>query len=277
MDPAELRRKNFIQPEQFPHTTQMGTVYDSAEYERLLDETLELADWEQLKAERDAARAEGRLVGLGMSFYAEICGLAPSAGLPTTGGWEHASVTIERDGKIFATTGSSPHGQGNETTFAQILGDEFGVPIDDITIAHGDTDVVRHGIGTFGSRSQAVGGTTLKLAGEKVRVKMAKFAAQMLEANEEDIVFADGLVSVAGVPDSGIPFSESRHSPTFRSRCPETPSRGSARTRSGSRRALPVRSAATSPRSRSSARLASSSYRSSSASTTAATSEPPRV
>ena len=208
MDPAELRRRNFLQPEQFPHTTQMGTVYDSAEYERLLDKALEQADWEQLKAERDAARAEGRLVGLGMSFYTEICGLAPSAGLPATGGWEHASVTIERDGKIFATTGSSPHGQGNETTFAQILGDEFGVPIDDITIAHGDTDVVRHGIGTFGSRSQAVGGTTLKLAGEKVRVKMAKFAAQMLEAKEEDIVFADGLVSVAGVPDSGIPFSE---------------------------------------------------------------------
>jgi carbon-monoxide dehydrogenase large subunit len=208
MDPAELRRKNFVQPEQFPYTTQMGTVYDTGEYERLLDHALEQAGWEQLKAERDAARAEGRLVGLGLSFYAEICGLAPSAGLPATGGWEHASVTVGRDGTIIGTTGSSSHGQGHETTFAQMLADEFGVPLEDINIAHGDTEVVRQGIGTFGSRSQAVGGTALKVAGGKVRAKMAKFAAQMLEAREADIVFEGGQVAVAGVADSGIPFAE---------------------------------------------------------------------
>ena len=208
MDPAELRRKNFVQPEQFPYTTQMGTVYDSGEYERLLDHALQAAGWEQLKAERDAARAEGRLVGLGLSFYSEICGLAPSAGLPATGGWEHASVTVGRDGTITGTTGASSHGQGHETTFAQLLADEFGVPIEDIAIVHGDTDIVRQGIGTFGSRSQAVGGTALKVAGGKVRAKMAKFAAQMLEAREADIVFENGQVAVAGVAGSGIPFAD---------------------------------------------------------------------
>ena len=128
MDPAELRRKNFIQPNQFPFATQMGAVYDSGDYEKALDRALKNAKWEQLKAERDAARAQGRLVGLGLSMYVEVCGIGPSASLPT-GGWEHSQVTIERDGRISATTGASPHGQGNETTFAQMLADQFGVPI----------------------------------------------------------------------------------------------------------------------------------------------------
>ena len=157
MDPAELRRKNFIQPNQFPFATQMGAVYDSGDYEKALDLALKTAKWERLKAERDAARAQGRLVGLGLSMYVEVCGLGPSSSLPT-GGWEHSQVTIERDGRISATTGASPHGQGNETTFAQMLADQFGVPIEHITILHGDTGVVKQGIGTFGSRSQAVGG-----------------------------------------------------------------------------------------------------------------------
>ena len=129
MDPAELRRKNFIQPNQFPFATQMGAVYDSGDYEKALDLALKNAKWEQLKAERDAARAQGRLVGLGLAMYVEVCGLGPSSSLPT-GGWEHSQVTIERDGRISATTGASPHGQGNETTFAQMLADQFGVPIE---------------------------------------------------------------------------------------------------------------------------------------------------
>ena len=208
MDPAELRRKNFIQPDQFPFTTQMGIVYDSGEYERLLDAVLEQAGWEQLKAERDAAHAEGRLVGLGLSFYNEICGLAPSAALATTGGWEYAGVTVQRDGKITATTGASSTGQGHETTFAQMLADTFGIPIDDVTIIHGDTAVVKQGLGTFGSRSQVVGGTALKLAADKVQAKMKKFAAQMMDALEADLVFEGGAISVQGSPGGGIPFTE---------------------------------------------------------------------
>ena len=211
MDPAEVKRKNFIKSDQFPFATQMGAVYDSGDYEKALDLALKNANWEGLKAERDRARAEGRLVGLGLAFYVEVCGLGPSASLPT-GGWEYSSVTVERSGKITATTGASPHGQGNETTFSQMLADQFGVPMEDVNILHGDTGVVKQGIGTFGSRSQAVGGTVLMKAGEKVKDKMAKFAAAMMNPNEEmdtsDMVFEGGRIYVKGSPGNSIGFSD---------------------------------------------------------------------
>jgi carbon-monoxide dehydrogenase large subunit len=207
MDPAELRRRNFIGADQFPFQTQMGAVYDSGDYQKALDLALKESNWKGLIAERDAARKDGRLVGIGLAMYVEVCGLGPSSSLPT-GGWEHSQVTIERDGRISATTGASPHGQGNETTFAQMLGDQFGVPIDHVTIHHGDTAVVKQGIGSFGSRSQAVGGTALHLAGGKVKAKMAKFAAALLEAHEDDIVFENGRVGVKGAPASAKTFAE---------------------------------------------------------------------
>ena len=207
IDPVEVRRRNFIRPDQFPYTTQTGAVYDSGDYGKALDRALEKAGWERLEAERDAAQAQGRLVGLGLSMYVEVCGVGPSAGLPA-GGWEHAQVTVERDGRISATTGASPHGQGNETTFAQMLADQFGVPLDHVTIQHGDTAVVKQGIGTFGSRSQAVGGAALHLAGGKVKGKMARFAAALLEAHEADLVFENGRIAVAGAPAAGKPFAE---------------------------------------------------------------------
>ena len=207
MDPADVRRTNFIPKDKFPYKTQMGATYDSGDSEKALDAALKASDWEALKKQRDAARAEGRLVGLGLSMYVEVCGIGPSATLPT-GGWEHSQVTIERDGRISATTGASPHGQGNETTFAQMLADQFGVPIEHVTIHHGDTQIVKQGIGTFGSRSQAVGGTALHMAGAKVKAKMAKFAAAMLEASEEDLVFENGSVHVKGAPAAGRTFRE---------------------------------------------------------------------
>jgi carbon-monoxide dehydrogenase large subunit len=207
IDPADVRRKNFIRPDQFPFATQMGAVYDSGDYEKALDLALKNSGWDQLKKDRDAAKKEGRLVGLGLAMYVEVCGLGPSAILPT-GGWEHSQVTIERDGRISATTGASPHGQGNETTFAQMLADQFGVPIEHVTILHGDTAIVKQGIGTFGSRSQAVGGAALHMAGGKVKTKMAKFASAMLEANENDLVFEGGRVYVKGAPASGKSFAE---------------------------------------------------------------------
>jgi aerobic carbon-monoxide dehydrogenase large subunit len=207
MDPADVRRKNFIAPTQFPYQTQMGAVYDSGDYEKAMDVALRAADWNGLKAQREAARADGRLVGLGLAMYVEVCGIGPSSSLPT-GGWEHAQVTIERDGRISATTGASPHGQGNETTFAQMLADQFGVPIEHITIHHGDTGVVKQGVGTFGSRSQAVGGTTLHLAGAKVKTKMARFAAEMLEASVADLVFENGTIAVKGAPTSAKKFAD---------------------------------------------------------------------
>jgi aerobic carbon-monoxide dehydrogenase large subunit len=199
MDPAELRRKNFIQPDQFPFETQAGHTYDSGEYERTLDRALQNSNWEGLKAERDEARAEGRLVGLGLAFYVEVAGI---------GFWEHANVTVARDGRVTAAVGTSSHGQGHETAFSQMLADQFGIRMDSISIVHGDTDIVKAGNGTFGSRSQTAGGTVLLKAGDKVKDKMAKFAAFMLEVQPADLVFENGRISVAGVPDSGLPFEE---------------------------------------------------------------------
>ena len=207
MDPAELRRKNFIARDKFPYQTQMGAVYDSGDYEASLDSALKAADWANLLKERDTARQEGRLVGVGLAMYVEVCGIGPSATLPT-GGWEHAQVTVERDGRLTAATGVSPHGQGNETTFAQMLADQFGVPIEHVTILHGDTGVVKQGIGTFGSRSQAVGGAALHMAGTKVKEKMARFAAALLEAAPEDIVFEGGKIMVKGAPAKAKDFAQ---------------------------------------------------------------------
>ena len=207
MDPAEVRRKNFIPKNKFPYQTQMGAVYDSGDYEAALDAALKAADWKNLLKERDDLRKQGRLAGVGLAMYVEVCGIGPSATLPT-GGWEHAQVTIERDGRISASTGASPHGQGNETTFGQMLADQFGVPIEHVTIHHGDTAVVKQGIGTFGSRSQAVGGAALHMAGSKVRAKMAQFAGALLEAAPEDIVFEGGKIMVNGAPAKAKSFSE---------------------------------------------------------------------
>ena len=210
MDPADVRRKNFIASDRFPFQTQMGAVYDSGDYVKALDAALVHSKWNDLKKERDAAKAQGRLVGLGLSMYVEVCGVGPSATLPT-GGWEHAQVTVERDGRISATTGASPHGQGNETTFAQMLADQFGVPLEHVTILHGDTAIVKQGIGTFGSRSQAVGGAALHMAGTKAKSKMAKFAAALLEAHEDDLVFENGMISVKGAPARGKSFADVSH------------------------------------------------------------------
>jgi carbon-monoxide dehydrogenase large subunit len=207
MDPAEVRRKNFIPKNKFPYQTQMGAVYDSGDYEMCLDAALKAADWKNLLAERDELRRQGKLAGVGLAMYVEVCGIGPSATLPT-GGWEHAQVTVERDGRISASTGASPHGQGNETTFAQMLADQFGVPIEHVTIHHGDTAIVKQGIGTFGSRSQAVGGAALHMAGTKVRTKMAQFAGALLEAAPEDIVFEGGRIMVKGAPAKAKSFGE---------------------------------------------------------------------
>ncbi len=203
MDPAELRRKNFIQPDQFPVLTEAGNLYDSGNYEAALDLALKNADWGALKAERDRARQEGRVIGLGLSFYVEICGV---------GGWEHASVAVQADGRVTATTGASAHGQGHETTFAQLLAGQFGIPVEHVTILHGDTDVSKAGTGTFGSRSQVIGGTALMNAGDRVKEKMADFAAHMLgaetETSRDELEFVDGQIQVAGSPEAGVSFAE---------------------------------------------------------------------
>jgi aerobic carbon-monoxide dehydrogenase large subunit len=192
MDPAEIRLKNFVRNEEFPFPTATGLVYDSGDYSAPLKKVMEMGDYTKLRAEQVEARKQGKLMGIGLSTYGEICAFGPSPATPA-GGWESATVKIEPSGKVTVLTGISPHGQGEETTFAQITGDELGVDIDDILVSHGDTSLVQYGIGTFGSRSTAVGGTAVYFALQELKTKIKKFGAMMLES--EDITFSGGRCS----------------------------------------------------------------------------------
>ncbi|NOT60086.1 MAG: xanthine dehydrogenase family protein molybdopterin-binding subunit [Acidobacteria bacterium] len=198
MDPVELRRKNFPKPEEFPFATAAGLVYDTGDYEKALNKALEVIDYQKLRAEQAAARADGRLVGIGVSTYVEICAVGPSVMLPC-GGWDSATVRVEPSGKVTVLTGVSPHGQGEETAFAQIVGDMLGVDLNDVLVVHGDTDRVQYGIGTFGSRGLAIGGTAVAVATERIVAKAKRLAAHMLQADENSLSFEDG--KFVGAPD----------------------------------------------------------------------------
>ena len=207
MDPVELRRKNFAQPADFPLPVATGLAYDSGNYQAALDKALEMVGYQDLRAEQKRLREEGRYMGIGFSTYVEICAMGPSAALPA-GGWESGTVRMDFTGKATVLTGVSPHGQGEETTFAQIVSDDLGVPIEDVAVLHGDTAVVPNGIGTFGSRGISVGGTAVYMATQQVREKAEAIAANVLECSAEDLEFEDGKFSVKGVPDKGITIQE---------------------------------------------------------------------
>jgi carbon-monoxide dehydrogenase large subunit len=192
MDPAEIRLKNFVHKDEFPFPTATGLTYDSGDYAAPLKKALDTVDYQKLRADQAEGRKQGRLMGIGLSTYGEICALGPSPATPA-GGWESATVKIEPTGKVTVLTGASPHGQGEETTFAQIAGDELGVGIDDILVLHGDTSIVQYGIGTFGSRGTAVGGTALYFALQDLKAKIKKFGAMMLES--DDVTFGNGVVT----------------------------------------------------------------------------------
>ncbi len=185
MDPAEIRLKNFVG--EFPYNTPTGLVYDSGNYAEPLKRALAEVDYPALRREQESGRKSGKLMGIGISTYGEICAMGPSPALPA-GGWESATVKIEPTGKVTVMTGASPHGQGEETTFAQVVADELGVDIDDVTVLHGDTAVVQYGIGTFGSRGTAVGGAALYHALQELKAKIKKFGAMMLETGEVSLV-----------------------------------------------------------------------------------------
>jgi carbon-monoxide dehydrogenase large subunit len=189
MDPAEIRFKNFVQPDEFPYATATGLSYDSGNYAAPLEKALAIVDYPHLLTEQAKAREAGKLVGIGISSYGEICAMGPSPATPA-GGWESATVKIEPTGRVTIMTGISPHGQGEETTFAQIAADELGVDIDDVLVIHGDTTVVQYGIGTFGSRGTAVGGAALYFALQDLKAKIKKFGAMLLDS--DDVVFAHG-------------------------------------------------------------------------------------
>jgi carbon-monoxide dehydrogenase large subunit len=190
MDPVEIRLKNFVGNESFPYATATGLTYDSGNYAAPLEKALDIVGYKKLRDEQKKARAEGRLMGIGISTYGEICAIGPSPATPA-GGWESATVKIEPSGKVTVMTGCSPHGQGEETTFAQIAADELGVGIDDVLVLHGDTAIVQYGIGTFGSRGTAIGGTAMYYALQELKEKIKKYGAMLL--GSEDVAFHDGV------------------------------------------------------------------------------------
>ncbi len=189
MDPAEVRLKNFIGKDEFPYATATGLSYDSGDYAAPLKKAMDTVDYHKLRDEQKKARAEGRIFGIGMSTYGEICAFGPSPATPA-GGWESATVKIDPSGAVTVMTGCSPHGQGEETTFAQIAADELGVGMDDVQVVHGDTSIVQYGIGTFGSRGTAVGGPALYYALQDLKAKIKKFGEMLLES--EDVTFSGG-------------------------------------------------------------------------------------
>ena len=211
LDPIEIRRKNFIRKEQFPHPVATGVTYDSGDYEASLNRCLEMVDYEAFRIEQTKARKQGRYLGIGFSTYVEICGLGPSKVVGSTGFqgglWESSVVRVHPTGKVTVMTGANPHGQGEETTFAQMIGDAFGVPIEDVDLVHGDTDRVPMGMGTYGSRATAVGGIAAYQAAQKVVDKARKIVAHQLEAREEDLEFENGQFQVKGT-DQGMSFQD---------------------------------------------------------------------
>jgi carbon-monoxide dehydrogenase large subunit len=208
MDPMEVREKNWIKHEEFPYTTVSTLVYDSGNYEAATARAKELFDYDGLRAEQAKRRESGDPVqlGIGISTYTEMCGLAPSRVLGSlaygAGGWEHASVRMLPTGKVEVVTGTSPHGQGHETAWSQVLADHLGVAFEDVEVLHGDTQVSHKGLDTYGSRSLAVGAIAMVKAADKVIEKARKVAAHLLEAAEGDVEFHAGTFSVKGSPDA---------------------------------------------------------------------------
>lgn len=206
MDRVEIRRRNLIPPEAFPYATPVVVQYDSGDYPRILDKTLKLADYSNFESRRREARNRGKLRGIGLSAYIEACGLAPSnvAGIigARAGLFEAAEVRLHPTGTVTVFTGSHAHGQGHETAFSQIVAGKLGVPVENVEVVHGDTDRVPFGMGTYGSRSLAVGGSAIAKAVDKIIEKGKKIAAHTLEAAEADIEFEGGTFKVTGTDKS---------------------------------------------------------------------------
>jgi aerobic carbon-monoxide dehydrogenase large subunit len=206
LDPAELRRRNFIPANAFPYQTPVALQYDSGDYQTTLQMASDAAGYAGFEGRRQEAARRGKLRGIGIATYIEACGIAPSAVVGSLGAraglFESAAVRVHPTGSVSILTGSHSHGQGHETTFAQLVSDGLGIPVDQIEIVHGDTAKIPYGMGTYGSRSIAVGGSAIVKAMDKVVAKGKKIAAHLLEASEADIEFKDGIFSVAGTDRS---------------------------------------------------------------------------
>src|SRR5438552_2787648 len=210
MDPVEIRRKNFIPADKFPYQTPVALLYDSGNYAGALDKALQIFDYKAFRREQESARKQGRYLGVGFSTYLEACGLAPSAVAGALGAqaglYESANIRVHPTGKVTVFTGSHSHGQGHETTFAQVVADELQVPIDDVDIIHGDTGQVPFGMGSYGSRSGPVGAAAIYVSAQKIKEKAKKIAAHLLEANEKDVTYEGGKFFVKGSPDRSKSF-----------------------------------------------------------------------
>ncbi|HVE79347.1 MAG TPA: molybdopterin cofactor-binding domain-containing protein [Gemmatimonadaceae bacterium] len=204
VDPAELRRKNFIPAGSFPYQTPVALVYDSGNYEPALDRALDMLDYGHMRQEQERLRRDGRYLGIGFSCYIEACGIAPSQVVGSLGAqaglYESGVVRVHPTGKITVLTGSHSHGQGHETTFAQVVASELGCAMEDVEIVHGDTGVIPFGMGSYGSRSAAVGGAALHMSLQKVKDKARRIAAHLLEASPDDVEFEGGRFHVRGSP-----------------------------------------------------------------------------
>ncbi|HTV46418.1 MAG TPA: xanthine dehydrogenase family protein molybdopterin-binding subunit [Stellaceae bacterium] len=211
IDPAELRRRNFIPKDAYPYQTPVALQYDSGDYAATLELALQAADYAGFEARRRDAMARGKLRGVGIATYIEACGIAPSAVVGSLGAraglYESAAVRVHPTGSVSILTGSHSHGQGHETTFSQLVADRLGIPIESIEIVHGDTAKIPYGMGTYGSRSLAVGGSAIAEAMDKIVAKGRKIAAHLLEAAEADVEFKDGNFTVAGT-DRSKSFAE---------------------------------------------------------------------
>jgi carbon-monoxide dehydrogenase large subunit len=205
LDPADVRRKNFIPADEVPNGVATGVNYDSGDYEAAFDKALQVIDYAGFRREQEEARKQGRYLGIGLSSYVEICGMAPSQVLGAVGGgaggWESGEVRVHPTGKVTVFSGACWHGQGHDTGFAQIVASELGIPVEDIEVVHGDTGRIQFGIGTFGSRSAAVGGIAVYMSTQKIKEKARKIGAHLLEASEQDVVYEDGKIFVKGAPD----------------------------------------------------------------------------
>jgi carbon-monoxide dehydrogenase large subunit len=199
IDPAELRRRNFVQPDQFPYDTLSGEIYDSGDYEKALDHVLQISDYAGLRQKQAELRKQGRYLGIGVVSYVEICGFGPN---------DSSTVRIEPSGDVSIFTGISPHGQGQETTFSQMAADALGANYDGIVVHHGDTANTPQGNGTMGSRGLVVGGSALKMSLDILHDKAKRIAAQVLEASVDDIELQDGLFHVRGVPQNGLTLAD---------------------------------------------------------------------
>jgi carbon-monoxide dehydrogenase large subunit len=191
-DPLEFRLRHLVPPEAFPYRNALGWVYDSGDYPRALRRLRELLEYDRWRAEQAQARADGRLLGIGVAVYVERAASQL---------WESAAVVVEPTGRVVVRTGSVPHGQGHETTFAQIAADLLQVHPDEVVVQYGDTNLLGRSIGTFGSRSTTLGGSAIVVAAEKIREKVRRIAAHLLEASPEDLVWEDGSLGVRGVPE----------------------------------------------------------------------------